>query len=156
MNEMVKNSIDARKNAIYNTYEITDDKLKKEIDELFDRIYEFGEDIKDQSEFETKFNSSELNQEYINLFTKVAQSSPMVKDLKNQNNVVSDVGNMVLDEAEMELDSLTHPMRHQAYQAANDKIRDIPVVGDLLTVKQHVDLAKSLTGQYNKDDDEKE
>ena len=59
MNEMVKNSIDARKNAIYNTYEITDDKLKKEIDELFDKIYEFGEDIKDQSEFETKFNSSE-------------------------------------------------------------------------------------------------
>ena len=154
MNEMVKNSIDARKNAIYNTYEITDDKLKKEIDELFDKIYEFGEDIKDQSEFETKFNSSELNQEYINLFTKVAQSSPMVQDLKNQNNVVSDVGNMVLDEAEMELDSLTHPMRHQAYQAANDKIRDIPVVGDLLTVKQHVDLAKSLTGQYNKDEEE--
>jgi len=154
MNEMVKNSIDARKNAIYNTYEITDDKLKKEIDELFDRIYEFGKDIKDQSEFETKFNSSELNQEYINLFTKVAQSSPMVQDLKNQNNVVSDVGNMVLDEAEMELDSLTHPMRHQAYQAANDKIRDIPVVGDLLTVKQHVDLAKSLTGQYNKDEEE--
>ena len=31
---------------------------------------------------------------------------------------------------------------------------DIPVVGDLLTVKQHVDLAKSLTGQYNKDEEE--
>lgn len=154
MNEMVKNSIDARKNAIYNTYEITDDKLKKEIDKLFDKIYEFGEDIKDQSEFETKFNSSEINQEYINLFTKVAQSSPMVKDLSNQNSVVSDVGNTVLDEAEMELDSLTHPMRHQAYQKANDVIRDIPVVGDLLTVKQHVDLAKSLTGQYNKDEEE--
>ena len=154
MNEIVKNSIDARKNAIYNTYEVSNDKLKKEIDELFDRIYEFGKDIKDQSEFETKFNSSELNQEYISLFTKVAQSSPIVKDLSNQNNVVSDVGNMVLDEAEMELDSLTHPMRHQAYQKANDAIRDIPVVGDLLTVKQHVDLAKSLTGQYNKDEEE--
>ena len=112
--------------------------------------------MKNQTEFESRFPTSPLNQEYIDIFTKVAQSSPMVQDLKNQNNVVSDVGNMVLDEAEMELDSLTHPMRHQAYQAANDKIRDIPVVGDLLTVKQHVDLAKSLTGQYNKDDEEKE
>ena len=154
MNEMVKNSIDARKNAIFSTYEVTNDKLKKEIDELFDRIYEYGKDMKDQTEFESKFPTSPLNQEYIDMFTKVAQSSPMVQDLKNQNNVVSDVGNMVLDEAEMELDSLTHPMRHQAYQKANDAIRDIPVVGDLLTVKQHVDLAKSLTGQYNKDEEE--
>ena len=154
MNEMVKNSIDARKNAIFSTYEVTNDKLKKEIDELFDRIYEYGKDMKDQTEFESKFPTSPLNQEYIDMFTKVAQSSRMVQDLKNQNNVVSDVGNMVLDEAEMELDSLTHPMRHQAYQKANDAIRDIPVVGDLLTVKQHVDLAKSLTGQYNKDEEE--
>ena len=154
MNEMVKNSIDARKNAIFSTYEVTNDKIKKEIDELFDRIYEYGKDMKDQTEFESKFSTSPLNQEYIDMFTKVAQSSPMVQDLKNQNNVVSDVGNMVLDKAEMELDSLTHPMRHRAYQAANDKIRDIPVVGDLLTVKQHVDLAKSLTGQYNKDDED--
>ena len=156
MNDLVKASIDARKNAIYNTYEVTNDKLKKEIDELFDRIYEYGKDMKDQSEFESRFPTSPLNQEYIDIFTKVAQSSPMVQDLKNQNNVVSDVGNMVLDEAEMELDSLTHPMRHQAYQAANDAIRDIPVVGDLLTVKQHVDLAKSLTGQYNKDNNDEE
>ena len=156
MNENVKNSIDARKNALYSTYEITDDKLKKEIDELFDKIYDFGKDINDQMEFESKFQASPLNQEYINMFTKVAQASPMVKDIQNQTNIASEAANMALDEVEMGLDSLTHPMRHQAYQAANDAIRDIPVVGDLLTVKQHVDLAKSLTGQYNKDNNDEE
>ena len=154
MNEMVKNSIDARKNAIYNTYEVTNDKLKKEIDELFDKIYEYGKDMKDQTEFESKFPTSPLNQEYIDMFTKVAQSSPMVQDLKNQNNVASDVANMALDEVEMGVDSLTHPMRHKAYQAANDKIRSIPIVGDILTVKQHTDLAKSLTGGYVDDKEE--
>lgn len=154
MNEMVKNSIDARKNAIYNTYEVTNDKLKNEIDELFDKIYEYGKDMKDQTEFESKFPTSPLNQEYIDMFTKVAQSSPMVQDLKNHNNVASDVANMALDEVEMGVDSLTHPMRHKAYQAANDKIRNIPIVGDILTVKQHADLAKSLTGGYVDDKEE--
>lgn len=154
MNEMVKNSIDARKNAIYNTYEVTNDKLKKEIDELFDKIYEYGKDMKGQTEFESKFPTSPLNQEFIDMFTKVAQSSPMVQDLKNQNNVASDVANMALDEVEMGVDSLTHPMRHKAYQAANDKIRNLPIVGDILTVKQHADLAKSLTGGYIDDKEE--
>lgn len=148
MNEMVKNSIDARKNALFTTYEVTSDKLKKEIDELFERIYDFGKDMKDQSEFETKFVSSPLNQEYIDIFTKVATSSPMVQEIKNQTNMASVAADMATDMVEMELESATMPARRAARQAAYDVARDLPVVGDVLYAKQNIDMVKSVTGAY--------
>ena len=61
MNDMVKMSIDGRRNAFYSAYEINDDNLKKEIDLLFDKIYDFGKDCKDSVQFETAFATSPLN-----------------------------------------------------------------------------------------------
>lgn len=152
----VQYSIDARKNAILNTYEITNDKIKKEIDELFDKISEFADDIKTQEEFESKFSTSPLNQEYIDMFTKVATSSPMVQDIKNQNNMASVVADMAKDDLEMAVESTSMPARRAARQAAYDVARDLPVVGDIMYAKQNIDLVKSVTGQFNKDDENEE
>ena len=71
MEQYVKQCIDARYNAFFNTYEI-DDNNKKRIDELFNKINEFGESCKDPGEFEGKFNTSTLNDEYLELFSNIA------------------------------------------------------------------------------------
>ena len=70
MDKIVKQSIEARRNAFDTSYEIKDENLKKEIDALFDKINRLGEEAKDAMDFETKFASSELNIEYTNLVDK--------------------------------------------------------------------------------------
>ena len=72
MDNNVKASIDARYVAFENSYELTPD-VKKDIDELFNKINEFGKTCKDCMDFETKFASSDLNKEYMDMFTKISK-----------------------------------------------------------------------------------
>lgn len=141
MDSIVKSSIDARKNAFTNSYNITDESLIKKIDDLFVRINELGESCKDATEFETAFASSPLNQEYINLFTEIATTSTPITYESNNTDVKSD-DDYIKEEIDSELryqaDSLSQPIRRELHQEAYDKARDIPVVGNALDIKQKV------------------
>ena len=53
MNEIVKNSIEARKNAIFSSYEITDKSILDRIDEYFNRLNKWAEKYDDVMKFET-------------------------------------------------------------------------------------------------------
>ena len=140
MNDIVKSSIEARRNAFTNAYNITDEALIKKISELFNRINELGESCSDASEFETKFASSQLNQEYMDLFTEVATSStPIIYE--STSSVKSDedyIKEEIDSELKYQADSLSQPIRRELNQKAYDKVRDIPVVGNVLDVKQKV------------------
>ena len=59
-------------------------------------------------------------------------------------------------EARYIADDLTMPARRAARQEAYDKARDIPILGDALYVKQNVDFFNSITGKYNKEENEEE
>ena len=72
MNELVKKSVDARKEAVYNAYEITDEETKAKVEDFFKRLEEFASKYKDALEFEAAFGSDEMNQEYTELFTDLA------------------------------------------------------------------------------------
>lgn len=141
MNEIVKNSIETRKQAFTCAYNITDQLLIKKIDDLFNRINELGEGCEDAAEFETKFASSQLNQEYINLFTEVASTSMPISYQNESANTKSDE-DYIKEEIDSELryqtDSLTQPVRREINQKAYDAARDIPVVGNVLDVKQKI------------------
>ena len=73
MNEIVKQSIDGRKNAFFSAYEVNDQNLVNEINTLFDKIYAFGETCSDSMEFESKFATNPLNQEYILIYSQRLQ-----------------------------------------------------------------------------------
>ncbi len=154
MNELIKNSIDARKNAIYNAYEINDDKEKDKINDLFNRIEEFAKKYEDLGEFEANFASSPLNQEYIDLFTFVA-TNYKAKEYK-QSETITNNNNEVLDEIGSEakylVDDLTHPARHAAREKFDSQLRDIPVVGDAIQAKQTFDLFNKF--KKNKKDED--
>ena len=57
MNDLVKTSIEGRKNAIFSAYNVTDQNIIDRIDELFNRINEFGESCVDNMDFETNFSA---------------------------------------------------------------------------------------------------
>lgn len=160
MNDMVKNTIDARKNAFYSAYNIVDDNLKNKIEELFARIYEFGETCQDAMDFETKFASSSLNQEYINLFTEVASNSEPIQYTTENQVEGKSTSQQVLDEVKSDIDyalkDATLPARRAARQAAYDTARDMPVIGEIMTAKQHIDFFGRFRKKKEDKDEEEE
>lgn len=148
MNEYVKYSIDGRKNAFYSAYDIQDDEIKRKIEDLFSRIEAFGETCSDAQDFEAKFAVSELNQEYINLFTEVAtKCAPIVRETV-ENPDVKTTGQYIADEIKDEIDyqvkDMTLPARRIAREQAYNTARRTPIVGDVMQAKQTADLFGGL------------
>ncbi len=144
MNDLVKNSIEARKAAFYNAYNIKDEGIKNQIEELFKRIIEFGESCSDSMDFESKFATSPLNQEYIDLFTKVATAcEPITYDTKPDHHIKSDaeqVADDIASELRYQVKDATLPARRIARQEAYDKARSTPIIGDIMHAKQLADF----------------
>ena len=143
MNELIKASIDSRLNAIYTAYDINNEDIKKKIVDLSMKMEDLGYSCSDNVDFEAKFAASPLNQEYINLFTEIAATCP-AKTIEHTDNHVKSDAEMLADDAAMEArcmaDDLTMPARRQARQEAYDAARDVPVLGEVMTAKQHFDF----------------
>ncbi len=137
MDENVRNSINARMDAIYQSYQVSEqDKLA--VEELFSRINTFGESCKDVGEFENQFQTSSLNQEYMNLFTKIATRA--LNPLNNitaqgvTEGVVDEIAGSVINEAQV-----------SANQQINDMLRDTP-----LGTLEQIANTKSLFKRFKK------
>ena len=159
MNNLVKNSIESRKNAIFNAYDIVDESMVEKINNLFGRINELGEECCDLMDFENRFAASQLNQEYIQLFTEIAiNCSQKVRESSENADIKSDEEYVLEDlasEVRYQADDLTMPVRRKVRQEAYDAARDMPVIGDIMYVKQHVDLLGRFR-KKKKDEDEED
>jgi hypothetical protein len=165
MDEYIKQSIDARKNAFSAAYEINAE-MQKKIDALFVKIEELGTTCKDVNEFEAKFAASPLNQQYMDLFTEIATGS--VVGVSGAGVPKGKVGKMVAGSlvggaVEGVVGSAVHrvvPTRAAVHQKAYDAARDIPVVGDAIDVSQKVGyamhLGKLFGGRKKKKEEEEE
>lgn len=131
MEESVKTSINARYSAFKSAYKIDDKNLEKKIDDLFKKINEFGKSCKDSMDFETKFATSELNTEYINLFSEVASKcEQVVYDEAPDHHIKTDEKLMkeeIESEARYRFDSATMPLRRIAREKIDSKLRDTPL-----------------------------
>lgn len=160
MNDLVKNSIESRKIAIYNSYNITDKSIIDKMEDLFKRINEFGEDCVDNIEFENKFATSELNQEYIQLFTEIATQCTPINIQNEENRQVKSDEEYILEEVASEAlyqaRNATEPIRRQIHQEAYDEVRDMPIIGDILNVKQHVGFFSRFKRNKKNNKDEEE
>lgn len=128
MDQFIKNSIDARYNAFTSSYVINDD-LKKKIDDLFKKINKLGEESKDVMDFENKFASSPLNNEYTNLFTEIASSSQVIipKSVDEEKSKTSEVMDEIASDAKYLVDDITMPARRKAREELDSKLRDTPL-----------------------------
>ena len=153
MDKNIEQSIKVRKDVIFSTYDVKDEKILKKIDGLFEKISDFGKKCKDVSEFETKFAASSLNQEYMNLFTEIATNSAS-KQAAGQV-AESMAGGVVEGMARNALGNVV-PTRASARQAVDDTLRKTPVVGDVLDISQKAGyvahLGKLFGGRKKKKD----
>lgn len=159
MDKFVKQSIDARKNAMAASYNL-DANAKKRIDTLFVDIEKLGEKCKDAAEFEAEFQKSPLNQKYLALFTEIATTSQpkavasTTDTEKAKNELEKQVaGGMVAGAAESALNQAVHtvvPTRAAVHQKAYDEVRDIPVVGEAINIKEKASYLAHLGKVFGK------
>lgn len=135
MNEILKPSIESRKTALFSSYDIKDPGNLKTIEDFFKKLEDFAKDYNDVMEFETAFASSPLSKEYSDLFVQIM----------NTENTTDGKAPVQEKEEEYTLhdelkDDMERAVRRKARQEAYDKVRDIPVVGEAMSVKQHFDF----------------
>ena len=149
MDEYVKQSIEARKSAIFNAYKVGAGE-KKKIDALFAGIEKLGAKCKDVGEFEAEFAKSPLNQQYMNLFTEIATS---------QSGMAEGVVEGVAESVATQVKNTVLPTRASVHQEVFDAARDVPVLGDVIDIKQKAGYVAHLgrmfgKGKKNKDEEE--
>lgn len=132
MDNIIKQSIEGRKTAIFNSYNVTDKKMIAKIDDLFKRINEFGEKYDDVGKFETEFASNPLNNEYINIFTELAQ-----KEISANK---PSVAGMVADRVGSEIKNKVIPSHAVIADERDSAMRNIPIIGDVIDAGQKIDL----------------
>lgn len=147
MNEQIKNSIDARKNAILNNYEVPE-KFKKEFDEVFSEMEKLGKPCKDSGEFEAKLAASPLNQKYTDLFTKIATAEATANTAKTA--AVGVAVGAAETAVKGAIGTAVPTTRAAVNQKVYDAARDIPVVGDAIDVGQKASYIKHLGGLFKK------
>lgn len=159
MDNGVKASIDARYIAFENSYELTDE-VRKEIDELFDRIKDFGKTCSDCMDFETKFASSPLNKEYTDMFTKVSQKCK-VKQLEHyesdepEESKAGRVAKKIAGDAKYLADDLTMPARRKAREEIDSKLRDTPY-GKIEQIENMSWLGRRFVNKFKRKNSDKE
>ena len=130
MDDLIKNSIESRIDCIYNSYEIEDEDIKDDIIDIKNRLYELGRTCSDVGEFETKLAGSYLNQEYIDLFTKLAMNCKVKgAPVEEEDSVLEEIG-----------DDAARYVRRKARSEVESKVRGIPVVGDIMQAQNTFDL----------------
>ncbi len=150
MDEYIKQSIEARKNAIETNLKL-DAEGKKKVAELFDEIKKLGEKCKDVGEFETEFSKSPLNQKYTELFTELATKAANTGATVAKSaagGIVSGVADRALNEAK----NAVLPTRAAVHQKVSDAARSVPVLGDAIDAGQKASYLGHLAKVFKKKD----
>ena len=135
MNENIKPSIESRKNALFSAYDIKDPGNLQTIDNYFKKLEEFAKGYDDIMKFETDFAASPLSKEYSDLFVQIMNTECTSDGVAPVQNYEEEYTPQ--DELK---DDLERAVRRRARQDAYDKARDVPILGEALTAKQHIDF----------------
>ena len=135
MNDILKPSIESRKQALFSQYDIQDPGNLKTIEDYFKKLEEFAKDYNDVMAFETAFAASPLCKEYSDLFVQIMNTEKTV-DGKAP---VVDVEEEYTLHDELK-DDMERAVRRRARQDAYNAARDVPILGEAMTAKQHFDL----------------
>ena len=155
MDDIVKASIDARKNSLFQLYEIDDEKFCEKVDKIFAEMAELGEDCKNSQEFEARLAASPLNDKYVALFTDASRRFKSKYDggsakVLSKKDIAKDVAASVLDSARIYAESAVQPLTHEAHYEAKQKMRDMPVVGEVMQAKNIADAVSKYKGIFKK------
>ena len=155
MDKMIKQGIDARKDAIGANYKI-DAEMQKKIDALFAEIEKLGEKSKDAGEFEAEFQKSPLNQQYLDLFTEIATkcapntAAPKVDTSGISKTIAGGVATGALESVADDALRKVVPTRAAVHQKAYDEVRKIPGVGNAIDVAEKASYGAHLAKLFGR------
>ena len=155
MDKLIKQSIDARKNAFSASYKV-DAEMQKKIDALFAEIDKLGEKSKDAGEFEAEFQKSPLNQQYLDLFTEIATkcapntAAPKVDTSGISKTIAGGVAVGALESAADDALRRVVPTRAAVHQEAYDAARSVPGLGDAIDITEKASYAAHLGKLFGK------
>lgn len=156
MDKVIKQSIDARKNAFSASYKV-DAEMQKKIDALFAEIDKLGEKSKDAGEFEAEFQKSPLNQQYLDLFTEIATKcapntvAPKVDTSGIGKTIAGGVAAGVAQSvAEQAFQNAVPTTRAAVHQKAYDAARSVPGLGDAIDIAEKASYAAHLGKLFRK------
>lgn len=124
MNDLVRQSVESRKVA-FSSFNVTEKEDLDLIDDYFKRLSEFAQNYDDVMKFEEEFAKSPLASEYTDLLVKVMNNT-------NKSDLQSEKDEILSDASEF--------ARRKINQESYDKLRDIPVIGNVMEAKQHFDF----------------
>ncbi len=152
MDEQIKNSINVRKSSIYDYYNLND-AMNSKVEDYFKRVEEFAGDCKDVADFETKFQTSPLSQEYMGLFTELATTCSPKGAMKAQAEAFKerDFKQDMKEELEYQMKDATMPARRMAREQMDRQLRSTPIIGDAIQAKQTFDLFGKFRRKKNDD-----
>lgn len=156
MDKLIKQSIDARKNAFSANYKV-DAEIQKKIDALFAEIDKLGEKSKDAGEFEAEFQKSPLNQQYLDLFTEIATkcapntAAPKVDTSSISKTIAGGVAaGIAQSAAEQAFQNAVPTTRAAVHQKAYDAARSVPGLGDAIDIAKKASYATHLGKLFRK------
>ena len=155
MDKLIKQSIDARKNAFSASYKV-DAEMQKKIDALFAEIDKLGEKSKDAGEFEAEFQKSPLNQQYLDLFTEIATKcapntvAPKVDTSGISKSIAGGVAAGALESAADDALRRVVPTRAAVHQKAYDEVRKVPGVGNAIDVAEKASYGAHLAKLFGR------
>ena len=155
MDKLIKQSIDARKNAFSASYKV-DAEMQKKIDALFAEIDKLGEKCKDVGEFETEFQKSPLNQNYLDLFTEIATkcapntAAPKVDTSGIGKTIAEGVAAGALESVADDAIRKVVPTRAAVHQKAYDEVRKVPGVGNAIDVAEKASYGAHLAKLFGR------
>ena len=146
MDEYIKQSIDARRNAFSASFEISAG-MQKKIDALFAEIEKLGAKCKDVGEFEAEFAKSPLNQKYIDMFTEIATESAG-KQAAGQ--VAKSMATGAVEGIARNALGGVVPTRAAVHQKAYDEVRKVPGLGNAIDISEKASYAMHLGKLFGK------
>ncbi len=156
MDAGIMQSIDARRGALYNHFDLPDD-ARVRAEELFGRMEELGRGCADRAAFETAFIGSPLEAEYNALFADFAryvilpEGVPTVEEHRREV-AASQARSVVRGQAERAVKSaVVRAMPDWLHDLRTYGVYNIPVIGRLFSAMNTANVLGRLFGRRKKE-----
>ncbi|MDH6313127.1 hypothetical protein M2137_001914 [Parabacteroides sp. PFB2-10] len=152
MDKGIEQSISSRRDALYTHYNLPEEARQK-AEALFERMEQFGQRCRNQADFEEKFTSLTLNREYNNLFVeftayvKLPEGTTAPREQMKQN-MASGAQSAVSHQIRMAArGAIVKAMPEEMHRRYTRGIYDIPVLGDIASAFNRLDIVKRIFGK---------
>ncbi|MDL2220809.1 hypothetical protein LJC55_03990 [Eubacteriales bacterium OttesenSCG-928-N14] len=153
-------SIQSRLDAIVNYYDICGE-VEKKVNDLFERMRQFGMTCNDQADFEIRFGESPLYGEYMNLFSELAA---YIKPAEGAPTLQQQTDEVLLHNASSAVkQNINSAIKGAVVNAVPNEVSDwmiyrennIPIYAELKQAKQTAEML-GIRNPFSKKNDEEE